>query len=60
MVFPNADISNNYKQEYRKNEEAHYVCRGGQSRFTLTCTAKGWVGQPTCEGEEVQNTIQFK
>ncbi|XP_044218658.1 complement factor H-like [Thunnus albacares] len=49
MVFENAVISNNYKQEYRKNEKAHYVCRGGQSRFTLTCTAKGWVGQNTCE-----------
>ncbi|XP_067454258.1 complement factor H-like [Thunnus thynnus] len=49
MVVPNADISNNYKQEYRKDEKAHYVCKGGQSRFTLTCTAKGWEGQSTCE-----------
>ncbi|XP_042272951.1 complement factor H-like [Thunnus maccoyii] len=49
MVFPNADISNNYEQEYRENGKAYYVCRGGQSRFTLTCTANGWEGQPTCE-----------
>ncbi|XP_067452268.1 complement factor H-like [Thunnus thynnus] len=49
LDFPNADISNNYKQEYTEDEEARYVCRGGQSRFTLTCTAKGWEGQSTCE-----------
>ncbi|KAF3690587.1 Complement factor H H factor 1 Precursor [Channa argus] len=46
--IPNAAIDN-MKEKYKYSEWANYVCNEGyRGRFTLTCTERGWEGNPQC------------
>lgn len=49
-ILPFADIVEDYRQEYKINEQARYVCKDQYKRpFTITCKEEGWDVHHNCE-----------